>query len=77
MPGADSGGAFGGVSNLKLMFGRARWGAGTGYVSFVAEKKSEVLQYMGLYSAVCCCSCAVLSFLAKLQPQLLVELHHQ
>lgn len=41
MPGADSGGAFGGVSNLKLIFGKARREAGTDYVSFVAEKNER------------------------------------
>lgn len=71
MPGADGGGAFGGVSNLKLILS-VEQGGGVAFLLW-QEKKSEILQDIGLYSAVCCCSCAVLNFLAKLHPQLLAE----
>lgn len=53
-------------------FRRARQGR---CVSFVAGKKEKnrIFQYISLYSAVCCCSCSVLNFLAALHPPLLAE----
>lgn len=42
---------------------------------FFCSRKNEnqIFQYISLYSAVCCCSCPVLNFLATLHPQLLAE----
>lgn len=67
MPGADGSGAFGGVSNSKLILVVEQ----AGLCSFCSRKESEVLQYLSLCSTVCCCSSAVLNFLSGLESQLL------
>lgn len=67
MPGADGSGAFGGVSNSKLILVVEQ----AGLCSFCSRKESEVLQYLSLCSTACCCSSAVLNFLSGLEPQLL------